>query len=67
MSIWLFIAVISYLLGVLLHWLQLRVKFQQFDEYSNFPIVWFAKVVTKFCCFLEALFWPYSLILDAEQ
>ena len=66
MSLEISIALLSYLLGVVIQWLGFRQKFQEFDEYTNFPIVWAAKVVTMIGCFLEALTWPYSLILDNE-
>ncbi|BAY22392.1 hypothetical protein NIES2100_21550 [Calothrix sp. NIES-2100] len=66
MSIWLLVAIFSYLLGVIIQWLQLSNKFQEFEEYTNFPIVWAANVVSKLGCLIEALFWPYSLFLDNE-
>ncbi|MBW4503599.1 MAG: hypothetical protein KME57_29565 [Scytonema hyalinum WJT4-NPBG1] len=66
MSLEISIALFSYLLGVIVQWLGFRQKFQEFDEYTNFPIVWAAKVVTMIGCFIEALTWPYSLILDNE-
>lgn len=62
-SIWLFIALISYLLGVVIQWLNLKQEFQELDEYTNFPIIWTGKVVLTAVAFLEALAWPYSLIL----
>lgn len=66
MSIWLLIALVSYLLGVVVEWLRLRQEFQKFDEYANFPIVWAAKIVTIAGCLFGALTWPYSLILGFE-
>lgn len=66
MSLEISIALFSYLLGVIIQWLGFRQKFQEFDEYTNFPIVWAAKVVTMIGYFIEALTWPYSLILDNE-
>ncbi|KAB8319134.1 hypothetical protein SD81_009490 [Tolypothrix campylonemoides VB511288] len=66
MSLEISIALFSYLLGVIVQWLGFRQKFQEFDEYTNFPIVWAAKVVTMIGCFIEALTWPCSLILDNE-
>jgi hypothetical protein len=66
MSIWLSIALISYCLGAVIQWLQLKQKFQEFDEYTNFPIIWVAKMLSLFGCFIEALMWPYSLILNDE-
>ncbi len=65
MSIWLSIALISYFLGAVVQWLQFRSKFKELDEYSNFPIVWVVEVVSIFSCFIKALTWPYSLILDS--
>lgn len=67
MSIWLLIALVSYLLGAAVQWLQLRQTFKEFDEYSNFPIVWAAQLVTIFGCSLKALIWPYSLILESDR
>jgi hypothetical protein len=64
MSIWLSIALIAYSLGVIVQWLQFRDFLKEFDEYINFPIVWFAKVITAFHCLIKALIWPYSLILN---
>jgi hypothetical protein len=66
MSLEISIALFSYLLGVIVQWLGFREKLREFDEYINFPIVWAAKVVTMVGCFLKALTWPYSLILDNE-
>lgn len=63
MSIWLFIALFAYLLGAIIQWLQLSNKLQEFDEYTNFPIVWAASLVLKLGCLLKALIWPYSLIV----
>lgn len=65
MSIWLSIALISYLLGAVVQWLQFRPNFKELDEYSNFPVVWVVEVVSIFSCFIKALTWPYSLILDS--
>lgn len=67
MSIWLYIALSSYLLGAIIQWLQLSDKLQEFEEYTNFPIVWAANLVSKFSCFLQALIWPYSLLVDNES
>jgi hypothetical protein len=66
MSLEISIALFSYLLGVIVQWLGFRPKLKEFDEYTNFPIVWAAKVVTMVACFIKALTWPYSLILDNE-
>jgi fumarate reductase subunit C len=66
MSIWLWIALVAYSLGAILQWLQFSQKFLQFNEYTNFPIVWVAKVVTVSACIIEALIWPFSLILSNE-
>ena len=65
MSIWLSIALISYLLGAVIQWLQFWPNFKELDEYSNFPIVWVVEVVSMFSCFIKALTWPYTLILDS--
>ncbi|OUL23509.1 hypothetical protein BV372_29865 [Nostoc sp. T09] len=67
MSIWVLIAIYSYLLGAIIQWLQLNNKLREFDEYTNFPIVWAANLVSKFGCLLKALIWPYSLIIDNES
>ncbi|MBD2775087.1 hypothetical protein [Iningainema tapete] len=67
MSIWLLIALVSYLLGAAVQWLQLRHKVSEFDEYTNFPIVWAAQLVTRLDCFLQALIWPYVLILESDR
>jgi len=66
MSIWLLIALVAYFLGAVIQWLQFSPKFKELDEYTNFPIVWLAKLVTVSSCFIEALTWPYSLILGDE-
>ncbi len=66
MSIWLWIALVAYSLGAIIQWLQFSQKFGQFNEYTNFPIVWVAKVVTVSACIIEALIWPCSLILSNE-
>lgn len=66
MSALLLVALVCYVLGALIQWLPLRQKFQEFDEYSNFPIVWTARLVTMIGCFIEALVWPCSLIFDAR-
>ncbi|NMG07628.1 hypothetical protein [Brasilonema sp. UFV-L1] len=66
MSIEILIALSSYLLGVVIQWVGFRQKLRELDEYTNFPIVWAAKIVTMIGCFLEALTWPYSLILENE-
>ncbi len=49
-----------------MQWMQLRQKFQELDEYSNFPIISVLKIVTISSCFIEALIWPYSLIFDDD-
>lgn len=61
MSIWLWIALISYISGVIVQWLERKQEFQELDEYNNFPIVWAAQVVLSAGCFLEALAWPIDL------
>ena len=66
MSIWLSVAIFSYLLGAIIQWLQLCDKFREFEEYTNFPIVWAANVVSKLGYLIEALFWPYSLLIDND-
>ncbi len=66
MSIEISIALFSYLLGVIIQWVGCRQKLRELDEYTNFPIVWAAKIVTMIGCFMEALAWPYNLILDNE-
>jgi hypothetical protein len=66
MSIEISIALFSYLLGVIIQWVGFRAKFRELDEYTNFPIIWAAKIVTMIGCFMEALTWPYSLILENE-
>ncbi|KAB8333348.1 hypothetical protein SD80_016070 [Scytonema tolypothrichoides VB-61278] len=66
MSIEISIALFSYLLGVVIQWIGFRAKFRELDEYANFPIIWAAKIVTMIGCFMEALTWPYSLILENE-
>ncbi|KAF3889963.1 MULTISPECIES: hypothetical protein [Nostocales] len=65
MSIWVLVALISYLLGALIQWTALKQQFQELDEYTNFPIVWIAKVVLTTGCFLEALAWPFELLDSA--
>ncbi|BAY30778.1 hypothetical protein NIES2107_26260 [Nostoc carneum NIES-2107] len=67
MSIWLFIAATSYTLGAIIQWLQLRNKLTEIYEYTNFPIVWAANLVSIFVCFIKALVWPYILLLDQEN
>ncbi len=64
MSIWVLIALTSYFLGVVCQWLDEQRKYQELDEYTNFPIVWATKLVLLSGCFLEALFWPFSLLID---
>lgn len=66
MSIWLLIGIIAYFLGGVIQWLQLRNKFQELDEYSNFPIVSVLKIITISGCLIEALTWPCSLILNDD-
>jgi hypothetical protein len=66
MSAWLWVALFSYLLGAIIQWLQLSNKCRELEEYSNFPIVWVANLISKFLCLLKALFWPYNLIADNE-
>lgn len=66
MSIWLWVALFSYLLGAIIQWLQLSNKFREFEEYSNFPFVWVADLISKSTCLLLALLWPYNLITDRE-
>ncbi len=66
MSIWLLIALVSYLLGVVIQWLQFREQLQELDEYTNFPIVWAAQVVSIAGYFIGALLWPYILILGND-
>ncbi|WP_414516195.1 hypothetical protein [Nostoc sp. PCC 9305] len=66
MSIWLLTAWVTYLLGVVIQWLNLNQEFKELDEYSNFPIIWAAQVVLSAGCLLEALAWPYSLIVDID-
>ncbi len=66
MSIWLLIASVAYILGAIIQWLEFGPKLKELDEYTNFPIVWLAKLVTVSGCFIEALTWPYSLILGNE-
>ncbi|BAY06956.1 hypothetical protein [Calothrix sp. NIES-2098] len=67
MSVWLSIALGSYILGAIIQWLQLSDKLQELEEYTNFPIIWAANLVSKCGCFLKALIWPYSLIVDNES
>ncbi|MBO3457282.1 hypothetical protein G7B40_005600 [Aetokthonos hydrillicola Thurmond2011] len=66
MSIWLFIALVAYLLGAIVQWFQLRRKFKELDEYINFPIIYVLKLVKISGCLIEALTWPCSLIMDNE-
>ncbi len=66
MSIWLWIALFAYLLGVALQWFGFWQEFKELEECTDFPIVWAATVVTNVGCFIGALIWPYSLILDNE-
>ncbi|MBD2201116.1 hypothetical protein H6G33_00675 [Calothrix sp. FACHB-1219] len=66
MSIWLWVALLSYLLGAIIQWLQLSNKCREFEEYSHFPFVWVADLISKSTCLLKALFWPYNLIVDRE-
>ncbi|MBA3920766.1 MAG: hypothetical protein H0X31_03260 [Nostocaceae cyanobacterium] len=63
MSIWVLIALASYCLGVFCYWFDEQAKYQELDEYTNFPIIWATKLVLVSGCFLEALLWPVSLIL----
>jgi hypothetical protein len=62
MSIWLLIALIAYSTGVYIEWQRFQEKIQEWDEYSNFPIVRFAMMVVGFGYFLKALIWVYNLI-----
>ncbi len=64
MSIWLLIALVAYFTGVYIEWQQFQEKIQEWDEYSNFPIVWFAMVVIAFGYLLKASVWFYSLICE---
>lgn len=64
MSIWLSIALFAYFVGVYIEWQQFQEKIREWDEYSNFPIVWFAMVVIAFGYFLKASVWFYSLICE---
>jgi predicted membrane channel-forming protein YqfA (hemolysin III family) len=64
MFLWLFVALVAYLVGVIVQWLELKQEFREMDEYNHFPIVWATQVVLTTGCFLEALAWPYNLMLD---
>ncbi|MEC4817436.1 MAG: hypothetical protein SAK29_29820 [Scytonema sp. PMC 1069.18] len=67
MSVWLFVALVAYVVGAIVQWLELKQDFREMDEYNNFPIVWVAQVVLTTGCFLEALAWPFSLMLDNAE
>jgi hypothetical protein len=70
MSIWLLIALVAYFTGVYIEWQQFQEKIQEWDEYSNFPIVWFGMMVVGCGYFLKALIWVYNLIpenLDSNK
>jgi uncharacterized membrane protein len=67
MSISLLIAITCYLLGIITQWLELRQKIQEIEEYSNFPIVWAGNLIIIAGYFIQALMWPYSLILNDER
>lgn len=62
MTIWLWIACCAYLLGVILDWQQYQTLIQEWDEYSNFPIVWMGMVVVKSGCVFKAFTWVWWLI-----
>jgi fumarate reductase subunit C len=66
MSVWFLIALVAYLLGAIVQWLQLRRKFEELDEYVNSPIVSIVKLIRISSCLIEALTWPCSLIMDDE-
>jgi hypothetical protein len=67
MSIWLLIALGAYFTGVYIEWQRFWSKIQEWDEYSNFPIVWFAMMVVGFGYFLKALIWFYNLIDESLE
>jgi hypothetical protein len=67
MSIWLLIALIAYSTGVYIEWQRFQEKIQEWEEYSNFPIVWFAMMVVGFGYFLKALIWVYNLICEMDD
>jgi hypothetical protein len=67
MPISLLVAINCYLLGVVIQWLELRQKVQEIKEYSNFPIIWVANLVIIAGYCIQALIWPYALILNDER
>jgi hypothetical protein len=66
MSIWLWIALCAYLVGVVIEWQRFQPQIKQYDEYSNFPVVWVTKQVVTCSYLFRALIWVYGL-LDSTQ
>ncbi|NJL65387.1 MAG: hypothetical protein HC903_30920 [Methylacidiphilales bacterium] len=65
-SIWLGIGLLAYFAGVAIAWQQFQSKIEEWEEYSNFPIIWTVKLAIAVGYFLKSLIWFYDLILDDE-
>ncbi|PAX60252.1 hypothetical protein [Brunnivagina elsteri] len=66
MSIWLWIGLLAYFTGVAIAWQQFQPKIAEWEEYSNFPVIWTVKLAIAIGYFLKSLIWFYDLILDDE-
>lgn len=62
MSIWLWVALCAYLIGVAIEWHRFQPQIKEYDEYSNFPIVWATKQVVACGYLLKALVWVFDLL-----
>ncbi|MEA5570539.1 hypothetical protein [Calothrix sp. UHCC 0171] len=66
-SIWLWIGLFAYFAGVAIAWREFQARIQEWEEYSNFPIIWTAKIVMTAWYFLKSLIWFYDLLLEDDK
>ncbi|RUT03547.1 hypothetical protein DSM106972_051860 [Dulcicalothrix desertica PCC 7102] len=61
MSIWLWVALCAYLIGVGIEWQRFQPEIKEYDEYSNFPVVWVTQQVVACGYLFRAFVWFYDL------
>ncbi len=66
MSIWLWVGLLAYFAGIAIAWQEFQTKIEEWEEYSNFPIIYTAKLLITAWYFLKSLIWFYDLLFDDE-
>jgi hypothetical protein len=66
MSIWLWVGILAYFAGIAIAWQEFQPKIEEWEEYSNFPIIYTVKLLITAWYFLKSLIWFYDLLFEDE-